>query len=169
MMLLHILKQGRDLIGYRRYEYFMNRTEEFFKVISSFALGFLANIYDKYSAMLAFMTVAIVFDVVTGILKSRCHNQKLSSEKGTKGFFKKLMFIIAYAFGVFLDLFLPYAVSVTGADISDKCCFGLIIGAYITLNESISICENLYECNSDIIPAFIMNILNKLRNKINKK
>jgi toxin secretion/phage lysis holin len=147
----------------------MDKTTEIYKIISSVIIGFLANIYDKYSVMLAFMSFAIIFDVITGLVKSKCIGEKISSKRGTKGFFKKLVFIIAYAFGVFLDLFVPYVISATGSDIEVECYFGLIIGAYITLNESISICENLYACNSDIIPSYIMNILNGIKDKINNK
>ena len=33
----------------------MDKTSEFYKISSAVILGFLANIYDKYSVMLAFM------------------------------------------------------------------------------------------------------------------
>ena len=46
--------------------------------------------------------------------------------------------------------------------------FGLIIGSYIVLNECISICENLYECNPDIIPKWIANLLKNAKGKINE-
>ena len=147
----------------------MEKTAEFYKISCSVILGFLANLYDKYSVMLVFMSLAIIFDVITGLMKCKCNSEKISSKKGTKGFFKKLVFIIAYAFGVFLDFFVPYAISVTGSDIETECYFGLIIGAYITLNESISICENLYACNPDMFPKWIVSILNDIKNKINKK
>lgn len=141
---------------------------EYCKISFSLVLGFLAEIYDKYSVMLAFMSFAIILDVITGLIKAKCKGQKLSSKKGTKGFFKKFAFIFAYAFGVFLDLFLPYVAQSTGIDVEYNCFFGLIIGAYITLNESISICENLYECNNDILPPYIGDLIKKTRDKINK-
>lgn len=147
----------------------MFKTTEIYKITSSVIIGFLVNLYDKYSVMLAFMSFAIIFDVITGLVKSKCIGEKISSKRGTKGFFKKLVFIIAYAFGVFLDLFVPYVISATGSDIEVECYFGLIIGAYITLNESISICENLYDCNPDIFPKWIVNILSDIKNKLSKK
>ncbi len=146
----------------------MDRSE-MYKITSSVILGIMANIYDKYSLMLMFMSLAIVFDVITGIVKTKYKGEKLTSKKGTKGFFKKLVFIIAYGFGVFLDFFIPYAIATTGIEMKINCCFGLIIGAYITLNESISICENLYTCNSDILPPFVVDIVKKIKDKITKK
>ena len=145
----------------------MDKTTEFYKISSSVIIGFLANLYDKYSVMLVFMSLAIIFDVITGLIKCKCNGIKPSSKTGTKGFFKKLVFIIAYAFGVFLDFFVPYVISTTGSNIDAECCFGLIIGAYITLNESISICENLYACNPDMFPRWIVNLLQNFRDKIN--
>ena len=143
--------------------------EETTKITLSVVLGFAMSLCDKYAAMLGLMCVAIVFDVITGLIKSKCNNIKLSSQKGTTGFFKKLVFIIAYFFGVFLDSFIPYTLTVTGTDLGFKCCFGLIIGAYIILNESISICENLYACNSEIFPQWILTLLKKFKDKINNK
>lgn len=146
----------------------MDKTSEFYKVSCSVILGFLANIYDKYSVMLIFMSLAIIFDVITGVMKAKCNGIKLSSKIGTKGFFKKFVFFIAYFFGVFLDLFIPYTINSTGIDENINTCFGLIIGAYIILNECISICENFYEINQDIFPKWIINILNNMKDKINK-
>ena len=44
--------------------------------------------------------------------------------------------------------------------------FGLIMCFYIVLNECISICENLYECDNSIMPKWIVNILLKAREQI---
>ena len=147
----------------------MDKTAEFYKISCSVILGFLANLYDKYSVMLAFMSFAIIFDVITGLIKVKYKGEKISSKKGTKGFFKKLIFFIAYFFGVFLDLFVPYSINSTGIDENINTCFGLIIGAYITLNECISICENFYEINDDIFPKWVANLIKKMRDKIDKK
>ncbi len=143
--------------------------EEGIKISLSFIIAFFAELYSQYSIMLILMGVSIVFDVVTGILKTKSKGEKLNSSLGVKGFYKKFSFIIAYFFGVFLDLFIPYAMNTAGIDLSVNCCFGLIVGAYITLNESISICENLYQCNPDIFPETIMNILKEIKNKIDSK
>lgn len=142
--------------------------EEVKKISLSCIIGFFAELYNQYSVMLALMITAIVFDVITGILKAKSQGEKLSSGVGTKGFYKKMSFIVAYFFGVFLDLFVPYALRTTGVDLTVNCCFGLIIGAYITLNESISICENLYKINPDIFPEWIVNTLKNIINKIKR-
>lgn len=146
----------------------MDKTAEFYKISCSVILGFLANLYDKYSVMLIFMSLAIIFDVITGLMKCKCNGINPSSKTGTKGFFKKLVFIIAYAFGVFLDFFVPYAINSTGINGTVTTCFGLIIGAYITLNECISICENLYACNPDMFPRWIVSILKNFKDKFDK-
>lgn len=144
------------------------REQEIFKISSSVVLGFLANAYQKYSVMLLLMSVAIIFDLITGIVKAKCSDEPISSKKGTKGFFKKLAFFIAYFFGVFLDLFVPYAIEVTNIGIQIECCFGLIIGVYITLNESISICENIYNINNQIMPQWITDYLLGFKKNVDK-
>lgn len=146
----------------------MDKEQEFFKITSSVVLGFLASVYQKYAVMLLLMSVAIVFDIITGIIKAKCSDEVISSKKGTKGFFKKLAFFIAYFFGVFLDLFVPYALEISNTNIEIECCFGLIIGIYITLNESISICENIYSVNNQIIPRWITDYLLNFRKKVDK-
>ena len=147
----------------------MDKNIEVYKISMSVILGFFAELYNKYSVMLIFMSVAIIFDVITELIKTKCKGEKPSSKIGTKGFFKKLMFFIAYFFGVFLDLFVPYAINTTGIEGNISTFFGLIIGAYITLNECISICENFYEINEDIFPKWIADLIRNMKNKIDKK
>ena len=47
--------------------------------------------------------------------------------------------------------------------------FGLIICFYIVLNESISICENLYACNTGIMPKWIVKMLKSAKSQIDEK
>lgn len=46
--------------------------------------------------------------------------------------------------------------------------FALIICFYICINESISVVENLYAINEDIIPKWLINILRMSKQKIDK-
>ena len=44
--------------------------------------------------------------------------------------------------------------------------FGMVIGCYIVLNESISICENIYRANPEIMPKWIKHMLVATRKQI---
>ena len=47
--------------------------------------------------------------------------------------------------------------------------FALVICCYIVLNESISICENLYAINPDIMPKWIVGLLKGSKNRIDSR
>ena len=72
-------------------------------------------------------------------------------------------------FGVFLDYFITEATQVVDIVLPFASPFGLIVGVYIVLNESISICENLYACNPKSIPPWIANLLKTASNKIDNE
>ena len=63
-------------------------------------------------------------------------------------------------------LFIPVALTAVNTELPFNTPFGLIIGVYITLNESISICENLYEINPMTLPKWIMALMRKTSEKI---
>ena len=127
------------------------------KVYSAVVLGFICTAAEQYIPIITCVILAIVFDVVTGLLKAKATGTKLNSKKGTKGFWKKMGSLTALFFGFFLDYFIPIAIPVV--NIPFKLPFGLVIGVYLVLNECISICENLYKINPKLIPKWIAKLL----------
>lgn len=84
-----------------------------------------------------------------------------------KGFWKKLMLLAALSFGFFMDVFIPYCMMQLQLDIHmQNAMFGMVIGCYIVLNESISICENIYRANPEIMPKWIKHMLVATRKQI---
>lgn len=128
--------------------------------------GFLAALAHEYSLILTCVIIAIIFDVVTGLIKSRVKEKPWSSKRGMIGFWKKISLLVALFFGMFLDFFIPVALTAVNAELPYNSPFGLIIGVYITLNESISICENLYAINPMTLPKWIMTLMRKTSEKI---
>lgn len=113
------------------------------------------------------MAWAIVLDCVTGIIAERATGHVISSRKGMKGFWKKLMLLAALSFGFFMDVFIPYCMMQLQLDIHmQNAMFGMVIGCYIVLNESISICENIYRANPEIMPKWIKHMLVATRKQI---
>lgn len=113
------------------------------------------------------MAWAIVLDCVTGIIAERANGHVISSRKGMKGFWKKLMLLAALSFGFFMDVFIPYCMMQLQLDIHmQNAMFGMVIGCYIVLNESISICENIYRANPEIMPKWIKHMLVAARKQI---
>ena len=71
------------------------------------------------------------------------------------------------AAGFFMDVFIPYCMMQLQLDIHmQNAMFGMVIGCYIVLNESISICENIYRANPEIMPKWIKHMLVATRKQI---
>lgn len=67
-----------------------------------------------------------------------------------------------------MDVFIPYCMMQLQLDIHmQNAMFGMVIGCYIVLNESISICENIYRANLEIMPKWIKHMLVATRKQIN--
>lgn len=138
------------------------------KWLLSTLLGLILSFTQKYGIMIILVAVAIVFDFVTGVIKASI-KEEVSSEIGKKGFFKKMALLICLFFGFFLDFVIPYMCATISIKIPFETPFGLIICFYIVLNESISICENLYACNPGIMPTWIVRILRSAKEQIDNK
>lgn len=141
----------------------MERFKKLFSVIG----GVISVLSEQYGLILLFVAIVIVFDIITGIIKAKALGEPLSSKKATVGFWKKVALFVGLFFGFFLDFFIPYAVSKIGIKLPFECAlFGMIIGCYIVINESISICENLYLSNPEILPKWIVNLLVSAKEQI---
>lgn len=140
------------------------------KRLLSLVAGIVSAFSRQYGAILLFVCIAIIFDWITGVIGSLSQGEKLSSKKGKKGFWKKMAFLLALCFGIFIDYFIPYAITRIGVHIdANTAIFGMVIGCYIVINESISICENLYKINPAILPNWIIKMLISAKEQIDKK
>lgn len=129
------------------------------KITFSVLVGTITSLYQQYAAILILVILAICLDVVTGLIKSKVTGEAINSKKGTVGFWKKMSFLISFMFGIFMDAFVPVLLSIINIELPFNCPFGFIIGVYIILNESISICENIYKTNPNAIPKWLKDFL----------
>lgn len=137
------------------------------KAVVSFVSGILATFAKAYGAVLALVCVAIVFDVVTGIIASKVEGTEITSTKARKGFWKKVGLVLALFFGVYLDYFIPSALLVVNIELPFHLPFGLIFGCYIIFNEAISVVENFDRINPSILPIWVKALLKGGKDKIN--
>lgn len=137
------------------------------KWILSVIGGAIATFFQHYGILILLVGAAIIFDLVTGLLKAKAGEKSAwSSEKCRRGFFKKLALLVGMCFGFFLDCFIPYALTYININLPFSLPFSMIISFYIILNESISICENLYATNPEIMPRWIVSLLTDVKDKI---
>ena len=140
---------------------------EKFKWLFSVIGGAIATFFQHYGFLIVLVAVAIIFDLVTGLIKAKASEKGVwSSEKCRKGLFKKLALLVGMCFGFFLDCFIPYALTYININLPFALPFSMVISFYIILNESISICENLYAANPEIMPRWIVGLLTDVKDKI---
>lgn len=143
--------------------------DEFYKITLSVFMGMLASFTQEYGLLLAFVTFAIVLDVVTGIIKVSCTDEVWDRRKASRGFWHKISLYCGLALGVFLDYLLPFMAEEMGMSIMlDGVHISFVVGCYIILNELISACQNLQCCNSHILPSWVLKLLQSSAEKLDQ-
>ena len=139
------------------------------KLTLSVVGGILLTFWEAYGAIIVLVCVAIVMDIITGLVGSAANGEAISSKVARKGFWRKMAELLALGFGIYLDYFLPHIIGMINVNLEFKSPLGLIVGCYIILNELISITENLAKARPDIVPSWILKLLQKSKQEIDKK
>ena len=119
---------------------------------------------ENYGTIILLCCAFILIDLATGLTKAKIQG-KVTSSIGYKGFWRKISLLLTLAFGVCLNLFMNYLVTLGLFPISFSIPISLTIGIYISVNECISICENL-SASGVKMPKFILNALKSTEDKI---
>ena len=143
--------------------------DNFTKWLLSVITGALAAFFGQYGLFIVLVAVAVVLDVVTGLVKAKATGEGLSSEKANKGFWKKISLFVGLLFGIFLDYAAATVLIHAGVNMKIDMPFALIICAYIILNESISIGENLIAIDPGNMPPWVVKLLRGSKGKIEKE
>lgn len=139
------------------------------KLSASVVGGVILTFWEAYSTIIVLVSIAIVFDILTGLVGAASAGEQISSSRARKGFWGKIAELFALAFGIYMDYFVPSLVQLIAVGVEFKSPFGLIVGCYIVLNELISIVENIAKAKPDIIPTWIIKLLIKSKDEIDKK
>lgn len=133
---------------------------------ASVITGLISSYFEAYGIIFGFVCVAIIFDVVTGLVNSAANGIPITSGKARKGFWRKIVLLLALFLGIFMDAFLPQLLLVVEIRLSHNLPFGLIIGCYIILNELISIAENILSTNAIAMPKWVVKFLKGAKKEI---
>ena len=140
------------------------------KWLISIICGTVATFFQQYGLFILFVSLAITFDYcITGLIKAKTIGEGLTSQKGWKGFWKKISLLVGLFFGIFLDYAIPLLFARAGLTLGVDLPFALIICCYIVLNESISVCENLYLINPNIMPKWIIKLLKGSKSRLDEE
>lgn len=133
--------------------------------ISAF-IGYLSLKLGLLAPLIMFLTISMALDYLSGII-SAAHNGELSSRIGIFGIFKKLGYCIAVSVALIADKLIA-TVGSEFVKMPMATIFGTLTVVWLTLNELLSILENLGKIGVPL-PAFLGKIIKTLKNDIDKK
>ena len=142
--------------------------ERVVEISLSMAGGLIASFFGAYFPVICCVLVAIIFDFITGMIKSKVIGEPINSQKGAIGFWRKMALLMALFFGIFLDVFIPIMLGIVTVNIPFKLPIGTIVGCYIVINESISIFENINQAAPSALPRWIKKLLTGAGQTIDK-
>lgn len=137
----------------------MNNHHIYGKLTASLISGLAASFWGIYGPVIACVLVAIYMDVVSGLVASMAAGEKISSQVGWIGFWKKMALILALDFGIFMDSFIPILLGTISLELPFTMPIGMIVGCYIVINEAISIIENINKAAPTALPKWIKKML----------
>ena len=129
------------------------------KIVASLLTGLVASFWGIYGPVIICVLVAICMDVVSGLVAALASGEKISSKVGWIGFWKKMALILALAFGIFMDTFIPILLGTISLELPFTMPIGTIVGCYIVINEAISIIENINQAAPSALPRWIKKML----------
>lgn len=137
----------------------MNMNHTIGKISMSLFTGLIASFWGIYGPVIICVLVAICMDVISGLVASMASGEKISSKVGWIGFWKKMALILALAFGIFMDSFIPILLGTISLELPFTMPIGTIVGCYIVINEAISIIENINQAAPTALPKWIKKLL----------
>ena len=137
----------------------MNTNHVIGKTLTSLFTGLVASFWGIYGPVIICVLFAICTDVVSGLVASMASGEKISSKVGWIGFWKKMALILALAFGIFMDSFIPILLGTISLELPFTMPIGTIVGCYIVINEAISIIENINQAAPTALPKWIKKLL----------
>lgn len=133
--------------------------DQIIKITTSLITGLVASFWGIYGPVIICVLVAICMDVISGLVAAMASGEKISSKVGWTGFWKKMALILALAFGIFMDSFVPILLGTISLELPFTMPIGTIVGCYIVINEAISIIENINQAAPTALPKWIKKLL----------
>lgn len=113
----------------------------------------------------AILLASMTIDYITGLWAAEYRGEKIDSAKGISGLKKKVLLLLLVAVGLLLDMLLFYCSSAFGFDIPMKFIVAVVIAVWLTINEIISILENIKDTGVHL-PAWLLPMVKNLKSKV---
>lgn len=114
---------------------------------------------------LVILIVAMTIDYITGLRAAKYRSEKVDSAKFAKGIEKKVMLLALVGVGLLIDALLLYCSSAFGVEMPIKFIVAVVIAVWLTVNELISILENIKDTGADI-PIWLLPLIKNLKSKV---
>lgn len=124
----------------------------------------LSIYFKKLLVPLAIMLIAMAIDYITGLIKAYVLKE-LSSKKGLSGIFKKFAYILVVVVGIIADYLCKLFIAEFDINFTFTIPIALLLAIWLTINELISILENLNAINIPM-PKFLQTLISKLKNTV---
>lgn len=109
-----------------------------------------------------------VIDYITGLLAAPYRTEPVSSYKGIRGIVKKVCMWLLVIVGAWLDILINYAAECAGLPISLPFIVAIVVAVWLTLNEVISILENIIDIGVPL-PPFLLPIVKHIKQAVEDK
>lgn len=137
------------------------------KTILTVALAALAAYFQQLVVPITVLIIMMIFDYVSG-MASAWVTKELSSRIGAMGIVKKVCYLLVVAVGMVVDYIIQAVSTPLGLELAGYSIFGLLVIVWLTLNELISILENMKEIGVPL-PGFLLKIVDKLKSQTETK
>lgn len=137
--------------------------ENTIKLILSAAIAAAAAYLNHLLVPAIVLLVLNALDWASGVWAAWVRDE-VSSRVGVRGFVKKLGYWLMVVVGIGIDYILANAGAVIGQDLHPPCMVGLLMIVWLSLNELISIMENVARAGGPV-PPWLGNMLNHLKGR----
>ncbi len=128
--------------------------------VATVILGAIGKIAPPF----VILCVMMFADYCTGIIKA-WQTKSISSAVGIKGIMKKLGYTFGIVAALGIDYVIAYTANLASENVSYPPMFALAVITWMTVNESISILENLVSIGVPL-PSFLMKAARKLKQSV---
>ena len=135
--------------------------EKGIKAVTTIALAAVGSYFRQLALPVILLAIVMVLDYATG-LASAWIRRSLSSREGLIGIIKKLGYMVLVAVAAVVDWIIQISAEQAGITVALPSIFALLTTIWLTLNECISILENLAEIGVPV-PPFLLNIIERLK------
>lgn len=125
------------------------------------ALAAVGSYFRQLAVPVILLAVVMVLDYATG-LASAWIGRRLSSRSGLIGIIKKFGYMVLVAVAAVVDWVIQISAEQAGITVALPSIFALLTTIWLTLNECISILENLHEIGVPV-PPFLLAVIQRLK------